>query len=282
MKTLFLGSSGFVGSALIESLKTDNDLTVLVRKETQSQEFPGSIILGDLLDDGTLELLSRGKFQRVIDCSWMGLPDLSQGNNIRNFILKKSIIKAITKMEVKEYVGFGSCLEYGDLRGVANEDHIGINVEEFGRVKLQVLNLLENEGIKFKWFRPFYLIGSRQHKNSLLNTAIRTIEQGIDFIPRDSSKSFDFIDISQAASVMKLVIENPHCSGIYNIGSGETRSVNAIVNSVRRAFGMQEIEEHALEGLSADIGKVQLETGWKPSKKFDVSLQEIISKLRVH
>lgn len=276
-----MGATGFVGSALIEKLESDFDLTVLKRKETQFQKFNGSIIHGDLLDHRTLEVLSRRKFERVIDCSWIGLPDLSIDNNTRNYLLKKSLIKTMIEMEIKEYVGFGTCLEYGDFQGVVNENQEGTNIGDFGQVKLKVLDLAANAVIKFKWFRPFYLVGLGQHTNSLLNTAIRSIEQGIDFIPRESSKSFDFIDIDQAAAAMKLVIESPQCNGIYNIGSGKTKSVNYIVNTVRRTFGLPEKEDNISEGLSADIGKVRLETGWQPSDTFDENLQEIIFKLRV-
>ena len=282
MKTLFLGSTGFVGSALIENLKSDFDLTVLSRNETEFQEFKGSIIHGDLIDLGTLEVLSKSKFERVIDCSWTGLPDLSTDNNLENYKLKKTFIETMIKADLREYVGIGSCLEYGDLQGIAHENNLGLNIDDFGRVKLEVLNLVVNSGMNFKWFRPFYLIGARQHKNSLLNTAIRTLEKGTDFIPRESSKSFDFIDINQAAAAMKVVIENQNCKGIYNIGSGETKSVNFIVNAVRRAFGFQEKEDHVFEGLSADISKLQVETGWKTSESLDESVQKIISKLRVH
>jgi len=282
LKTLFLGSTGFVGNALVENLESDFDLTLLTRRVTKIQDSRVSIIHGDLIDLGTLEVLSKSKFERVIDCSWTGLPNLSTDNNLENYKLKKTFIETMIKADLREYVGIGSCLEYGDLQGIAHENHLGSNIGEFGRVKLEVLNLVVNSGMNFKWFRPFYLVGARQHKNSLLNTAIRTLESGIDFIPRESSKSFDFIDISQAAAAMKLVIENQNCNGIYNIGSGETKSVNVIVNAVRRAFGLPEKEDHVLKGLSADIRKLQVETGWKTSESLDESLQKIISKLRVH
>jgi len=277
-----LGSTGFVGNALVENLESDFDLTLLTRRVTKIQDSRVSIIHGDLIDLGTLEVLSKSKFERVIDCSWTGLPNLSTDNNLENYKLKKTFIETMIKADLREYVGIGSCLEYGDLQGIAHENHLGSNIGEFGRVKLEVLNLVVNSGMNFKWFRPFYLVGARQHKNSLLNTAIRTLESGIDFIPRESSKSFDFIDISQAAAAMKLVIENQNCNGIYNIGSGETKSVNVIVNAVRRAFGLPEKEDHVLKGLSADIRKLQVETGWKTSESLDESLQKIISKLRVH
>ncbi len=266
----------------MENLQSDFDLTLLMREESKIQDFHGPIIHGDLNDLGTLEALSNSKFERVIDCSWNGLPDLSTATSLANYKLKKKFIETMIKADLKEYVGIGSCLEYGDLQGIAHENDVGSNIGDFGRVKLKVLKLVENSGMYFKWFRPFYLIGTRQHKNSLLNTAIRTLEKGIDFIPRESSKSFDFIDIYQAAAAMKLVIENQNCNGIYNIGSGETKSVNFIVNAVRRAFGQPEKEDHAFGGLSADIRKLQVETGWKTSESLDESLQRIISRLRVH
>jgi nucleoside-diphosphate-sugar epimerase len=282
MKTLFLGASGFVGSNLLSKLNMNLDITILTRDNSKPASLKAKTMHGDIQEKATLQEISKAKFERVIDCSWLGLPDLSSHYNYKNLAMKKSLITNLKNTEVKEFVGLGSCLEYGDLKGSIKENQPGANVGDFGKVKLEILEMIENLNINFKWFRPFYLFGPKQHENSLLISAIRSIEKGIDFSPRDPGKSYDFIDINQATTAMRLVIEQPLCQGIFNIGLGTTKSVNDIVNLVRRSFGMREKEVIKAEGISADTERIKQEAGWRPSETLDESLQKFISEIRVN
>ena len=273
MKTLFLGSTGFVGSALLNTLEKDNDLTLLMRKPRK--DIKHNQILGDITDPETQRTLIDIGFERVVDCSWEGLPDLTESTNQKNLNSKLSLYKGLIHSGVHEINSIGSCLEYGSVKGSVSEKSIGTDVSDFGKVKLQILKELEGSAIAFRWFRPFYLIGVNQHPKSLINMAIRSIQSGVDFIPQYPEKSFDYISIVDAAQGICLALNVKQCTGIINLGTGESRSVNEVVNLVRRHFGTKEKECLKEPAMISDSSKIASLTGWGPK----VSIESEVSKI---
>ena len=273
MKTLFLGSTGFVGSALLNTLEIKEDLVLLMRKPNKDNKH--NQIIGDITDSETQKRIIDIGFERVVDCSWEGLPDLTELTNQKNLKSKLSLYKGLIHSGVQEINSIGSCLEYGSVKGLVSEKSIGIDVSDFGKVKLQILNELKDSNITFRWFRPFYLVGVNQHPKSLINTAIRSIQSGIDFTPRYPEKSFDYISIVDAVQGISLALNVKQCTGIINLGRGESRSVNEVVNLVRKHFGTAEKECLKEPAMISDSSKIATLTGWGPK----VSIESEVSKI---
>ena len=280
MKMLILGPTGFVGGALLRNLSKEFETTILLSHVNRQIFSEYTSIIGDLRDEKTIQEIRVGNYKRVIDASWMGLPNLDSKNNQRNYLLKAKLIQAFVQMGMEEYVGFGSCLEYGSLIGKVSEQSEGVDVGDFGKTKLSILGLLQDSGMKYCWFRPFYLIGSRQHEKSLINTAIRYHERGIDFIPKEPDKSFDFITIDEATEAVNMVIEKPFHSSIYNVGSGEAISVAEVVNVIRENFSLNVRDFQKSNALIADISKLTSDTGWSRKKNIQESITQIVREIR--
>ena len=280
MKTLILGSGGFVGKSLMRILENDNEIVLLSKSRLKNPPSNYPEIVGNLECEETLELITRSKFKRVIDCAWFGLPDLSNSNNLLNLEIKKKLIKVLIESGVQEINSLGSCLEYGSLKGQVAEDMMGENLSDFAGVKLEILKILDESGVNYRWFRPFYLIGQGQHHNSLLNTAIKIAASGEIFTPREPATSYDFIDIEDAVQGMKKAMESSTCLGIINLGCGLTHSVNDVVNLVRQKFGQEPHESEKISGLFASIEKINSATGWKPEISIEISVQKIVNYAR--
>ena len=280
MKALILGPTGFVGGALLRNLSKEFETTVLLSQVNRQISSEFSSIIGDLRAEETMQEIRVGNYKRVIDASWMGLPNLDPGNNQKNYLLKANLIQTFVQMGIEEYVGFGSCLEYGSLIGKVSEHSEGVDVGDFGKTKLSILRLLQDSGMNYCWFRPFYLIGSRQHEKSLINTAIRNYERGIDFIPKEPDKSFDFITIDEATEAVNMVIEKPFHSSIYNVGSGEAISVSEVVNIVREIFSLNPRDFENSNALIADISKLTSDTRWSRKKNIQESIAQIVREIR--
>ena len=273
MKTLFLGSTGFVGSALLNTLEINEDFVLLLRKP--NKDINHNQIIGDIADSETQRRIIEIGFERLVDCSWEGLPDLTESTNQINLKSKLSLYKALIHSGVQEINSIGSCLEYGSVKGLVSEKSIGVDVSDFGKVKLQILNELKDSSITFRWFRPFYLIGVNQHPKSLVNMAISSIQSGIDFTPQYPEKSFDYISIVDAVQGISMALNKMQCTGIINLGTGESRSVNEIVNLVRKHFGISELECLKEPAMISDSSKIASLTGWGPK----VSIESEVSKI---
>lgn len=273
MKTLFLGSTGFLGSAVLAELSKDNDITLLSQNSNQPQLPSTKKIVGSLDDSKTLEILSNEGFERLIDCSWFGLPNLNPENNLKNLNMKIGVYKILFSSGLREINSIGSCLEYGSITGVADENTQGKDLNDFAKIKLELLEYVQNFEIPYRWFRPFYLVGRGQHRNSLLSTAVARIGEGEDFEPNNPSACYDYISVLDAGRGISSAIQNVECLGIINVGSGKLHSVNDLVNTVRSYFGKPSKSSEAKDGLIANISKIQEFTSWTP----EYSLSEIVS-----
>jgi nucleoside-diphosphate-sugar epimerase len=280
MRTLFIGATGFIGRELAKLLVKDMDLTFLYSSPESKLELNHPYMVVDLSEASASERILERKFDRVIDASWFGLPDLTPPNNNKNLTIKQRLIDTMVRMESSEYIGFGSCLEYGSVVGSVKETCLGVNVGDFGQVKRSILNLIDVSGLRYKWFRPFYLIGPNQHQNSLLNSAIRSIENGADFSPRDPSASYDFISLKHALPIIHSIIESDKSDGIFNVGSGETRSVNQLVNLVRASYGRPTFEITASEGMYANLEKIQTQMKLDASESVEETVENVITEIR--
>jgi nucleoside-diphosphate-sugar epimerase len=273
MKTLFLGSSGFVGSSLAKYFKEDDNSTFLLRQIKATT--PLHQIIGDISDGDIRRKILNFGFERVIDCSWEGLPDLTEATNDKNLKMKLTLYDELIQSGVREINSIGSCLEYGTLEGKVSEDSIGVNVSNFGTVKLKILEQLKEYKIRFRWFRPFYLIGENQHPKSLINAAIDSMKSGLDFKPRNPGSSYDYISIRDAARGMYLSLNEQLCTGVINLGSGNDRSVNEIVNIVRAEYGFEQTQCARDPALISDCSKIQDLTGWKPRVSIEAEISSI-------
>jgi nucleoside-diphosphate-sugar epimerase len=166
-------------------------------------------------------------------------------------------------------------LEYGSLLGAVHEDDPGTNVGEFGLAKLTILNALRESDLPYRWFRPFYLVGSSQHANSLFNSAFESCSKGLDFKPRsDPSVAFDFLDISDFAKGVSLALNNNSVWEVINLGSGSIYSIDEVANEFRRHFGIDQRVSSRQNSMFASIAKLSRATGWKPQ----LNLSEMVEK----
>jgi nucleoside-diphosphate-sugar epimerase len=280
MKTLFIGATGFIGRELAKQLKKEWGITFLHSGSNAKFNQDDEHILGNLEDPKTMKRISGEKFDRVIDASWLGLPDLTPQNNKRNLLVKQNLLSTLVRMGASEYIGFGSCLEYGTAKGSMKESFMGTNVGDFGKTKRTHLSLIQDSGLSYKWFRPFYLLGANQHQNSLLNSAVRSIQSDQEFSPRDPSASYDFMTIDQAVTAISAILEERETIGVFNIGSGETKSVNQIVNLVRESYGKPVIEIEPSEGMYAGLDKIQPYINDNKSNSLEDSIKTIIAEIR--
>jgi nucleoside-diphosphate-sugar epimerase len=182
------------------------------------------------------------------------------------------------QLGIKSYVGFGSCLEFGSLTGEVNEEEKGKDVGNFGSTKLELLDRVRSSFEHHIWFRPFYLVGSRQHENSLLNSAILKLSSGEQFLPRNPNSTFDFIAIEDAIEAFSSAILFERAYGAYNFGSGKLNSVNFLLNIMREKFRIPILDECPEEGMWANTEKLRIATSWTSRTSINETIQRFIEE----
>jgi dTDP-6-deoxy-L-talose 4-dehydrogenase (NAD+) len=274
MKTLITGASGFIGRALLRQNLT-GELHVTSRVCTS---LPSGITghFGDLSDQEFVKRLAEQKFERVIHLAWEGLPNLSEGNNLRNLKISKKFLGILASSGVKEFQIAGSCLEYGDKTGQVDEGVIGENLSDFAVTKIKLLEFIAGLGVSYKWYRVFYSYGPFQHDHSLLSLAFLSAKNGVSLKLSNPNISRDFIYVDDVAKAMSRLIQTPGVSGIFNIGSGKGTLVKDLVDALNSNMGLEVQDQVAEESpaLTANIQKITETCGWAP----EVSIEQGVRK----
>jgi dTDP-L-rhamnose 4-epimerase len=99
----------------------------------------------------------------------------------------------------------------------------------------------------------------------------------------DGRQRRDFVHVEDAAQAFVLALEHPKAPGeVYNVGSGQDRSVEEVADLLARAMNKTiapEITGKARIGdirhCIADITKVQQDLGYKPRRDFSEGLAEL-------
>ena len=274
MKTLITGASGFIGRALLRQ-NLIGELHVTSRVYTS---LPAGITghFGDLGDKEFVKHLAEQKFERVIHLAWEGLPNLSEGNNLRNLKTSKQFLEILASSGVKDFQIAGSCLEYGDKTGQVDEGVIGENLTDFAAAKVELLEFVAGLGVAYKWYRIFYAYGPFQHDNSLLSSAYLSVKNGVALKLSNPNISRDFIYVDDVAKAISRLIETTGVSGIFNIGSGKGTLVKDLVGALNSIVGLevQDLVTEESPALIANINKITKTCGWTP----EVSIEQGVKK----
>jgi dTDP-L-rhamnose 4-epimerase len=100
----------------------------------------------------------------------------------------------------------------------------------------------------------------------------------------DGQQRRDFVHVQDVAQAFALALEHPKAPGeVYNVGSGQDRSVREVADLLARAMNRPDIKPEItgkarigdIRHCIADIGKIQRELGFKPRRDFSEGLAEL-------
>jgi UDP-glucose 4-epimerase len=275
VKILLTGASGFIGQNYLEST-INKQITTISSSNFYSKKVYCHI-KGDLADLDFLKKVAKHKYDVIIHAAWVGLPERTNDLNSKNLIIYKNIINILSETPETNHIFLGSCLEYGGLKGVTSEDTIGIDIDDFGQKKIDLLNYIKVSGIKFNWIRVFYTYGKYQHRNALINVIQKNIHSNQKIKIQNPNKTHDFIYIKDLISLIdKISIYNLDDS-VFNCGSGYLTSVADIANNILGINGKaHRIQAQNELGLVADISKANKILNWEPKYSLIEGLSETL------
>ena len=275
MKILLTGASGFIGKNYLHST-INKQITTISRSNFDSKKVYRHI-KGDLSDKDFLKKIAMDKYDVIIHAAWVGLPERTKDLNYINFGMYKNILNAFSKTPETNHIFLGSCLEYGNIKGIVNENTKGNDIDDFGQRKLDLLNHIEVIGMKFNWIRIFYSYGEFQHANSLVNSIRKSIHLNRKLEIQNPNKAYDYIYVKDVVSLIDKISRNNSNYGVFNSGSGHSVSVGTIANSILAIMGkapLFQVQDNT--GLIADISKASKVMNWKPKYSLTQGLTETL------
>ena len=293
MKILVTGSSGLIGSCILEKLRGRYEVFGLDLKPS-----PYTNIAGDIRDYEFIEKIV-GRVDAVIHCAAQTSVARSIEDPLfdaeNNVIGTLNLLEAARKSEkLKRFVYISSAAVYGYPEYVPiDEDHPCRPISPYGVSKLagELYAMVFHKLYKIPTvcIRPFNVYGRMQDPGSpysnVISKFLDRISRGLPLIIYgDGYQTRDFIHVSDVADMIITVLECGEAVGeIFNCGTGREVSINELAEIMISISG-RDIEVIHSDSRPGDVRRSCADTrraekilGFKPKISLEEGLEELLN-----
>ena len=279
-RILVTGSSGFVGSHLVEELKRHNvEVITLTDPEGRRIDVRDWQKIKEISD---IDIVYHLAAKTYVPFSFEDPKAVYEVN-----VLGTLNILELCRLREVEKIVFVSSYVYGQPRYLPiDEEHPVQPTNPYMRSKVlgeELCRAYNNDfGLKCIILRPFNVYGVGQSGDLLIPTIIAQLQAGKIEL-KDSEPKRDYIYISDLISAL---IEAGKFDGnfeIFNIGYGKSYSVKEIVEKIVQLYGKgvkinykNERRKNEVMDVVADIGRAGTMLGWEPRVSFEEGLKRCI------
>lgn len=209
----------------------------------------------------------------------------------QNVKLSMAALRMAEKLSCSRFLFAGSQAEYGGAQKESLEQLESgpcAPVSAYGKAKLQFgewgarfaaspsdPNQTERK-LRFIHMRIFSVYGPGDHKTSLIESCVRAFRKNEPMELGNCTQEWDYLYIDDAAAAIEGLLRSEKASGIYNIGSGDRRPLNAyikearevVMSSSRLHFGVRGDHAEGAVSLAPSLARLWQETGFRPSVSF--------------
>lgn len=207
----------------------------------------------------------------------------------RNVGYTLDAVKLAHQLGCRKFIGAGSQAEYGRVSGIVSPDMrvapdsaYGISKYSAGRM---AAILCEQLGLEFVWTRIFSTYGINDMPSTMIMYCINSLLKSEKPALTKCEQIWDYLNCEDAAKAFYMIGEKGKNQALYNIGSGNPRSLLEYVTALRDAvnpdlalgIGEKEYSEMQVMNLCPDISNLQNDTGFKPVIPFEEGIVETIA-----
>jgi GDP-4-dehydro-6-deoxy-D-mannose reductase len=311
LRALITGAAGFVGGHLAEVIQTETDWqiwgTILGVEDPRSVPADVSILKVDLRDpDQVRSAIEQAQpdcifhlaGQAYVPQSWNDPWDTYE-TNIRSQL---NLLQAVSAIGLKpKIMVVGSNEEYGWV----NESVLPVNEDtplrpnspySVSKIAQDFMGLqyFLDRGLPVVRVRPFNHIGPRQNDRFVASSfakQIVEIERGLRppvLKLGNMSTRRDFTDVRDMCRAYILAVQKGEPGEVYNIGSGQARSVRELLDVMLAHSSIKVTEEDDPSKMRlsdvpisyCDPTKFKRHTGWEPRIPFEQTLIDILDDWR--
>lgn len=307
-KALVTGGAGFIGSHLADRLlKEGYEVVVIDNESTGYREYvpkEATYIKGDIRDleklveafEHRLDVVFHVAGQASTFKSFQNPHDdlsvnLSGTINVINLCLEYKVPRLLYASSMTTY-GHPEKLPISETERCNPISYYGIS--KFAAERF-VHATAERNDLEFKFqttsFRMFNVYGERQSLNNPYQgvTAIfisNLLEKKPVNIHSDGEQTRDFIYIGDVIEAWIKSMNYPNSYGnTFNIGSGKSKSINTLVDSILSSFDLSRESYKVIYSperpgdqrfMEADISKARSILNWEPKVSFDQGIERTI------
>ncbi|RZD15999.1 MAG: NAD(P)-dependent oxidoreductase [Candidatus Acididesulfobacter guangdongensis] len=252
MKVLIVGSTGFIGSHIMDNLCKHYDISIIattrsIEKAQKFRWFNDKKVKTIEFDISQANSDVYNRLQRpdmMIHLAWDGLPDYKNMLHIEQNLYKNYFfIRDMVLGGLKDLTITGTCLEYGLKNGQLVEEAETNPVTPYGVAKDSLRRFLQElqKTINFnlKWLRLFYIHGKGQSPKSLLSQLDAAIKNNENIFNMSGGEQLrDYISVEKLAEyIVKTAFQNK-ITGIINCCSGKPISIRNLIENYIKEKGV--------------------------------------------
>lgn len=299
MQYLVTGGRGFIGSHLAEGIVCQGDsAVVLTSQKTRSVQDDGmQWVCGDVTDTSSLrKIFSEYSIDGVFHQAALGNASISNSQPQRfndvNITGTLNLLTAANEAGVRNFVFPSSALVYGRVnQEVVSEDRALNPLTPYAVSKITgeyyCKMFTELYGMNISILRYFNVYGKGQDGTSEFAAAIPKfihliLNRMSPVIYGDGKQERDFVYVKDIVSANLLAMKTGK-SGIYNIGSGSSVSLNSVAETIMDISGIdvdiiyKEAHGYEVKKVRADITHAGNVLGYQPEYDVRKGIQEILS-----
>tara|TARA_B100000780_G_scaffold115008_1_gene80640 strand:- start:551 stop:1471 length:921 start_codon:yes stop_codon:yes gene_type:complete len=298
-RILITGSSGFIGTNLLISLKSQNYDIAVIDRSRNTNFKNGTNYIGDICDYSFVEKTILD-FQPNKVFHLAGYKNRSSNIEEVSLSLKVNLMgtlnlyQALTKLStVESIIALGTTDEYGIHNSSFIESSIENPISPYGFGKFCGTELAQFFNRSFNLpviiLRPTIAYGPHQANDMFIPSLINTLMSNSDFKMTEGKQLRDFIYISDLINAMLLISESQNHKGeIFNIGSGDSLKLSVVATSIARDLNKEHFlkigsipyRSNEVMKYMTSIDKVKNTFGWKPKIDFKKGIELTVKHYR--
>lgn len=303
MKILVTGGAGFLGSHIVDLLVKVGVETYVLKSGFRSNKHPNivhkdaHIVNGDLTDQWNL-IKATKDMDMVFHCGAVlshyaeMYPDLAFDVNVKGTWYLKNACK---QNRVNRIIFASTSFVYGDPTSVPIDENTPLNPKgnfEVGKMAAEkILQAVHPFRVPYTILRLFNMYGPRSYPDGIYSQATTTFIlnalQGKSLeVHAEGKQELDFVYVKDVAEAFWECIGDSAENEIFNVGSGQSVSVNqlaTVINSLTgNNAGIHYNTAHPpyFKTVRANIQHIKETVGWTPKTEWLTGLQETIDFFR--
>ncbi len=294
MRVLVTGGSGFIGTHIIQELQSRGHQVKVFDRRVPKVEgvewLDGDLRWGGDCDravrntDAILHLAARISVDESLDYIWHYFND--------NLMSTVNLFMAAAKHKVNHIIFTSSCEVYGETPKTGATEEAACNptspyaASKYAAERAALTFKRVHPELKLAVLRPFNTFGEWQkpyRAGAVIPTFIlEALKNKTLKIHGDGKQTRDFVYVKDIAKAQVDVLEKER-EGIFNIASGQSRTINSVAEDVLKLVGKGSVEHvpDVRKGAQllysvGDSTKITKATGWKPNHQFEPTLKRVV------
>jgi len=242
-KILITGSTGFVGSNIIDLLLKKNVYIydVLRNKNKKNKKIIGfkknknySPIFYKKFNELERKL-KKIKIDIVINCAtyYTGKNNIKSIENlVQTNIIFCSIILEILKNKIKKFINFGSMMEYSQGNHFSPKNFYAITKYTFQ--KIEEFYKLNYKNVKFYDLKLYETYGDNDVRKKIIPTIIKSYSQNKSVKIVSKNLKMNFVHIESLVKAIHMIIFNKIKEGEYCVKNDKFIKIQKLINSLNK------------------------------------------------